>query len=80
MSAVETDVEQTSPLLSSQVDPSDNVAVEDEDDDDSALQLPKSAFTPINFSSGGRRVIDLYRAYKVDKELDPSPSFQRGHV
>ena len=57
-----------------------DINVEPEDDDDEPLSLPTSAFTPINFSSGGRRIIDLYRAWKEDKELDPRPSFQRGYV
>ena len=54
--------------------------LENEDDSDDALVLPTSAFTPINFSESSRRIIDLYRSYKTDKELDPRPSFQRGYV
>jgi hypothetical protein len=54
--------------------------VEQEDEDDSPLGLPKSAFTPINFSTSARRIIDLFRSYREDKDLDPRPSFQRGYV
>lgn len=56
-----------------------DLLAEDEGDDDS-LDLPKATFTPVNFSHGTRRIIDLYRSYHVDKELDPRPSFQRGYV
>ncbi len=80
MSTAEQESGQETMLAPTDLEQSDTVLVENEDDDDSSLKLPKSAFTPINFSSGGRRVIDLYRAYKVDKELDPRPSFQRGYV
>lgn len=59
---------------------SETLVTEAEDEDDSPLDLPKSAFTPINFSSASRRIIDLYRSYHEDKELDPRPSFQRGYV
>jgi hypothetical protein len=61
------------------VDVEQEVIVENEEDE-SELDLPKSAFTPINFSKGDRRIIDLYRSYKDDKDLDPRPSFQRGYV
>jgi hypothetical protein len=58
----------------------ETILTEEEDSDEGALDLPNSAFTPINFSSANRRIIDLYRAYSIDKELDPRPSFQRGYV
>jgi len=57
-----------------------DLPVESDDDDDESINLPKSAFTPVNFATGTRRIIDLYRAYSTDKELDPRPSFQRGYV
>ncbi len=54
------------------------VTIEAEDDDQSPLALDN--FTPINFSNSNRRIIDLYRAYKEDKDIDPRPAFQRGYV
>lgn len=53
---------------------------EGDDSDEGPLDLPTSAFTPVNFQQASRRVIDLYRSYSADKELDPRPSFQRGYV
>ena len=55
-----------------------DINVEEEDDDE--IISPSENFSPINFSHSARRIIDLYRAYKEDKELDPRPSFQRGYV
>lgn len=75
------DVEQNSDQFAAASElPEQEISLEKEDSDEDPLDLPKSAFTPINFASGARRVIDLYRAYKEDKELDPRPSFQRGYV
>lgn len=59
---------------------SEDLLVEAEDDDDDSFELPQATFTPVNFSHGTRRILDLYRSYAVDKELDPRPSFQRGYV
>lgn len=58
----------------------EELLVEADEDDDESFDLPKATFTPVNFSHGTRRILDLYRAYAVDKELDPRPSFQRGYV
>lgn len=57
-----------------------DLLVEDEGEGDDSFELPKATFTPVNFSHGTRRILDLYRSYAVDKELDPRPSFQRGYV
>ena len=57
-----------------------DLLVEEESDYDDTFSLPQATFTPVNFSHGTRRILDLYRAYHVDKELDPRPSFQRGYV
>lgn len=57
-----------------------NLVVEDDASDDSTVELPANSFTPVNFETSSRRIIDLYRAYNTDKELDPRPSFQRGYV
>jgi Protein of unknown function DUF262/HNH endonuclease len=54
--------------------------LESENDENESLDLPANSFTPVNFSSGTRRIVDLYRAYSIDKDLDPRPSFQRGYV
>jgi 5-methylcytosine-specific restriction endonuclease McrA len=54
--------------------------LENEEDSDESINIGEGSFTPVNFSTGTRRVIDLYRAYNMDKELDPRPSFQRGYV
>ena len=51
-----------------------------EPEDDAQSQLALDNFTPINFSNTNRRIIDLYRAYKEDKDIDPRPAFQRGYV
>lgn len=61
-------------------DGSQELMVEGTGEDDESFDLPKATFTPVNFSHGTRRVLDLYRSYAVDKELDPRPSFQRGYV
>ncbi len=74
MSVAEEQAEEVEILEQSEID------AEIESDDDSPLDLPESAFTPINFASASRRIIDLYRSYNEDKELDPRPSFQRGYV
>ena len=58
----------------------EELLVEGGEDEDEGFELPKATFTPVNFSHGTRRILDLYRAYAVDKELDPRPSFQRGYV
>jgi hypothetical protein len=50
------------------------------EDDGLSEPLPQSSFTPVNFSQASRRIIDLYRSYNEDKDLDPRPSFQRGYV
>jgi hypothetical protein len=57
-----------------------DLLLEDEGDEEDSFELPKATFTPVNFSHGTRRILDLYRSYHVDKELDPRPSFQRGYV
>ena len=58
-----------------------DLKIEEEDEDDTPLaNLPETAFTPVNFSVSNRQILDLYRAWSVDKELDPRPSFQRGYV
>ena len=57
-----------------------DLLVEDEGEGEDSFELPKATFTPVNFSHGTRRILDLYRSYAVDKELDPRPSFQRGYV
>lgn len=59
---------------------SQDLIIEDEGEDEDSFDLPKATFTPVNFSHGTRRILDLYRAYHDDKELDPRPSFQRGYV
>ena len=61
-------------------DSSENLLTEIEDADDGPIDVPTSRFTPVNFATGTRRIIDLYRSYSSDKELDPRPSFQRGYV
>ncbi|MBB3861104.1 hypothetical protein GGQ88_002376 [Novosphingobium hassiacum] len=58
----------------------EELLTESDDEDDGSFDLPKATFTPVNFSHGTRRILDLYRSYAVDKELDPRPSFQRGYV
>lgn len=63
-----------------QQDESEELLLEGEESDDETFDLPKATFTPVNFSHGTRRILDLFRAYAVDKELDPRPSFQRGFV
>lgn len=54
------------------------ISLESEGEDDAPLGV--SSLNPINFSQSSRRVIDLHRAYRDDKDLDPRPSFQRGYV
>jgi hypothetical protein len=54
------------------------VSIEPEEGDDGTIDIGN--FTPVNFSNSNRRVIDLYRAYKEDKDIDPRPPFQRGYV
>lgn len=72
MEMVDSDVEQEPEVQ--------DLLVEPEDDEDDSFDLPHATFTPVNFSHGNRRILDLYRSYAVDKELDPRPSFQRGYV
>jgi Protein of unknown function DUF262 len=62
------------------LDDAEELLVEGAEEDDETFDLPKATFTPVNFSHGTRRILDLYRSYAVDKELDPRPSFQRGYV
>lgn len=57
-----------------------DLLIEEEGEDNESFDLPTATFTPVNFSHGTRRILDLYRAYHIDGELDPRPSFQRGYV
>ena len=66
--------------LEQTVSKDEELSVENEEDSEESIELPSNSFTPVNFQSGSRRILDLYRAYSEDKELDPRPSFQRGYV
>lgn len=50
-----------------------------ESDADDLVQVPTSAFSPINYSVTTRRISDIFSSYN-ENELETSPAFQRGYV